>query len=430
MPAQLVQATYAPNNLYPYATSTYNIGDIWGFFTRNCTSYAAWKINVDYGLPNLTAKYFFNGMQGPNGVTGQFGTAYNWDNNATTIGYKVNNVPRRGAIAVWEISGASPSGHVAYVESVNPNGTVNVSEYNVTPAEYSERQNVIANSYIHIKNYYQTSFATNFDNDNKKDPTLFRPTSNSFYVKLSTTGADLSFVHGGVGDWPVPGDYDGDKKTDFAIFRPSDHNWYIYSSLTGQLITVPNGGYGDIPVPADYDGDTKTDVAIYRPSTGYWYIINSLTGSMTSLHHGGLVEDIPLIGYFDSDKKADPTIFRPSDHNWYTINSQSGNMTIFANGGFGDVPVPADYDGDGITDRAIFRATEHNWYIYGSKTNSWITINHGGLGDIPVSGDFDGDTKSDAAIYRPSDGNWYILQSLSGTMRTVHHGGGVADEVF
>ena len=58
------------------------------------------------------------------------GNAYQWWWNARTFGFAEGPTPRAGAIMVMGISGTSPQGHVAYVESVNGDGSFLVSEMN------------------------------------------------------------------------------------------------------------------------------------------------------------------------------------------------------------------------------------------------------------------------------------------------------------
>jgi surface antigen len=58
------------------------------------------------------------------------GNAYQWWWNARPFGFAEGGTPRAGAVMVMGISGTSPQGHVAYVESVNPNGSFLVSEMN------------------------------------------------------------------------------------------------------------------------------------------------------------------------------------------------------------------------------------------------------------------------------------------------------------
>jgi len=57
-------------------------------------------------------------------VPGNWGNAIGWYYNAQVSGYGTGSVPRAGAIG-WE-----RMNHVVYVESVNSNGTVNISEMN------------------------------------------------------------------------------------------------------------------------------------------------------------------------------------------------------------------------------------------------------------------------------------------------------------
>ncbi|AVO01476.1 MULTISPECIES: CHAP domain-containing protein [Staphylococcus] len=69
--------------------------------------------------------YVFDKVGGKIGST--WGNANNWANAAAASGYTVNNNPSAGAI-LQTSQGAF--GHVAYVESVNSDGSVNVSEMN------------------------------------------------------------------------------------------------------------------------------------------------------------------------------------------------------------------------------------------------------------------------------------------------------------
>lgn len=82
------------------------------YYTCQCTSYAAYKA-VEYWGPRIR-------------VTG-WGNAYSWAAAARALGYRVDRTPSANSIA-QTTSGAW--GHVMWVESVNTNGTINISEYN------------------------------------------------------------------------------------------------------------------------------------------------------------------------------------------------------------------------------------------------------------------------------------------------------------
>ena len=135
---------------YPYAIAT-RVGP-WGFYTRHSTDYVAWRFFQRDVAFSAT-------MSGPNGKTGQFGDARTWAANATAVGFKVDDAPRVGSIAHWagDEQGASTSGHVAYVERVNADGSVVVSEFDWSVRHgYSQRGQVGTTSvraprYIHIQ---------------------------------------------------------------------------------------------------------------------------------------------------------------------------------------------------------------------------------------------------------------------------------------
>lgn len=113
-------AGYRSGN-WTHAGSCYYGDDIdpWGLCYRQCVSYAAWKTYKTKGYM-------------PYG----FGNANNWDDAARARGISVDASPRAGDIAV---SNSGTWGHVMYVESVNANGTITISQYNVSlTGTYSE----------------------------------------------------------------------------------------------------------------------------------------------------------------------------------------------------------------------------------------------------------------------------------------------------
>lgn len=139
---------------YPYKDSEEDLVDQWNTYTRNCTSYVMWKINQ-------TGKSFNNNPTGPNGNTTTMGNAGSWDEHAADIGYTVDNTPNIGDAMNWEAysGGAGSAGHVAWVEKVNPNGTVFLSEWNWNygNGKYNERDGYRGDNYLHIVNSSSSS---------------------------------------------------------------------------------------------------------------------------------------------------------------------------------------------------------------------------------------------------------------------------------
>ncbi|MHB1017926.1 MAG: cell wall-binding repeat-containing protein [Coriobacteriia bacterium] len=111
---------------YPYR-GQFGI-DEWGFFKSYCTSFVAWRMNRDGG--KMT---FYNYMD-----DGHWGDAGNWRANSLVLGYPVKSTPAVGAIAWWGPTSSS-TGHVAYVEAVNGDGTIVVEDYNYVSFRYDRR---------------------------------------------------------------------------------------------------------------------------------------------------------------------------------------------------------------------------------------------------------------------------------------------------
>ena len=86
-----------------------------GGYVCECVSYAGWKAYEYYGL-----------------AIG-WGNAYSWDDGARASGYLVDKNPAPNTIG--QVDGY-PYGHVFWVESVNSDGSINVTEYNNAYATY------------------------------------------------------------------------------------------------------------------------------------------------------------------------------------------------------------------------------------------------------------------------------------------------------
>lgn len=107
--------------------------DPWGMYNRECVSYAAWKVYQTYG--NMP---YWGGR----------GNANQWDDNAARAGIPYGSTPKVKSVAVWHIG---YYGHVAWVESVNSDGTFNVSEYNRGgDGMYHERVNISTSGVVFI----------------------------------------------------------------------------------------------------------------------------------------------------------------------------------------------------------------------------------------------------------------------------------------
>lgn len=80
-----------------------------GGYVCECVSYVGWKAFESYGL--------YLG----------WGNAYSWDDRARALGYAVNHTPEANSIGQLD---SGVYGHVFWVERVNNDGSIDVTEYN------------------------------------------------------------------------------------------------------------------------------------------------------------------------------------------------------------------------------------------------------------------------------------------------------------
>ena len=111
-------STYTGYNTYPWQADCPGRQDAYGTtingmyiggYVCECVSYAGWKAYEAYG------------------VVLAWGNANYWDDRARMFGYRVDHTPEAGSIGQLD---DALYGHVWWVESINADGSVNVTEYN------------------------------------------------------------------------------------------------------------------------------------------------------------------------------------------------------------------------------------------------------------------------------------------------------------
>lgn len=96
--------------------------------------------------------YVYDKVNGAIGST--WGNANNWANAAKAAGYTVNHTAEAGSILQTT---AGSLGHVAYVESVNSDGSITISEMNYTGGAYVTDTRTISASEVSSYNYIHLS---------------------------------------------------------------------------------------------------------------------------------------------------------------------------------------------------------------------------------------------------------------------------------
>jgi len=86
--------------------------DSWGMYNRECVSYTAWKVYETYGyMP------YWGGQ----------GNANQWPGDAIRAGIPTGSTPRAQSVAIWNVGAF---GHAMWVEAVNSDGSLWISQYN------------------------------------------------------------------------------------------------------------------------------------------------------------------------------------------------------------------------------------------------------------------------------------------------------------
>jgi surface antigen len=95
--------------------------DSWGLYNRECVSYTAWRVYDTYGyMP------YWGGV----------GNANQWPGDARAAGIATGSTPKANSVAIWNVG---VYGHAMWVEAVNSDGSLWVSQYNYSyNGQYSE----------------------------------------------------------------------------------------------------------------------------------------------------------------------------------------------------------------------------------------------------------------------------------------------------
>jgi surface antigen len=212
----------------------YGVIDPYNYFLKNCTSWAAWRLD-QHGIS----------------MGGSWGNATNWYNVGASKGYKTDTTPGIGAVAWWSGSNTRhPTfGHVGYVEDIPGTNQVTVSQYNaISDGNYS------------IKTYDMSQPASSAND--KPDGFIHFELGSSYAPGgswLNTTRPDLSYVLPGSainlqaqGVDSVSGT--GLNKINVTTYTPGPNNkwgiltttYYVANTKTGNAgatLIMPNAPY-------------------------------------------------------------------------------------------------------------------------------------------------------------------------------------------
>ncbi|MET4157446.1 CHAP domain-containing protein [Agromyces sp. PvR057] len=106
------------------------------YYYRECVDFVAWRLNRDAGVTSAPWKWDWSNLAA--------GSAYAWADEWAAHGWPTSSEPVVGAVAWF------PYNHVAYVQSINDDGTVNIEEYNQNSDHSYHRRTIAKASALYL----------------------------------------------------------------------------------------------------------------------------------------------------------------------------------------------------------------------------------------------------------------------------------------
>jgi surface antigen len=371
--------------------------DPWMFYNRECTSFVAWRLNHANGLA------FSNSYGGSH-----WGNAVNWGPTARSLGIVVNGTPSVGSVA-WDgsgVGGAPGEGHVSWVANVEPNGTVDVEEYNYTVAGgYDVRAGLSPSSFSGFIHIHDTTTPP-------PSPSPPFPTSspNGFWL-VGSDGGVFGFgrapFYGSTGSLSL-------QRPVVGITPTTARSGYWLVASDGGMFSFGDAGYyGSIPGlglgPADGAGGARLNAPVVGmvPSTdGNGYFMVAADGGVFSFGDATYEGSCPGLGGCFGPAVA---VMPDATGHGYWLVTQLGFVYDF-----GDAPYLGPTHSSASPIVSAVRTPDGGGY--------WLLAKDGTItpyGDAPALGDATtevGSADPAAAVYATSDGGGYWVATSGGSV--------------
>ena len=281
---------------YYYKNGSQEI-DKWRMYSRQCTSFAAFRLSSVNGF-ELPAAY---------------GNAKDWGYRAKREGYRVDQRPAIGSIA-WDASGQY--GHVAWVSNVFGD-MIEIEEYNYGVRERYNRRTVKANSmtgFIHFKDVGNTS-AGNYHLSPVSSGTHIFTEKAAIMDQPSLTATIIDYY------------YAGESVHYDQTLEKDGYKWISYISRSGNRRYIPliktetskNGWEKEGTIWYYYENGQKA--VGWKKINGNWYHLQA-DGRMTT----GWLKDGSTWYYLKSSGEMQ-TGWLKDGSTWYYLNSSGAMQT-------------------------------------------------------------------------------------------------------
>ena len=332
--------------------------DKWRMYSRQCTSFAAFR------LSNV------NGFE----IPAAYGNANEWGYRARREGYRVDNRPAIGSIA-WSTAGTY--GHVAWVSNVIGD-EIEIEEYNYGIRESYNKRVVKANTmtgFIHFKDLAGGSVGNSQSSVS---------TGGTHYFKTKAAIKNQPLASATAIDYYYPGEnvhYD-------QILEKDGYKWLSYTAYNGSRRYVQLEAVNTNPLDSHVLNDSRIS------STGGTHFFKAKSAIKTQPLASATVIDY----YYSGENVHYDQILEKDGYKWLSYISYSGSRRYIQL--------------EGVTSSQNYQNQSGNSSSYGSNSSStvgWKKIN-GSWYHFKSNG-------SKSTGWLKDGSSWYYLKS-SGEMQT------------
>ena len=313
--------------------------DQWRMYSRQCTSFAAFR------LSNV------NGFE----IPAAYGNANEWGYRARREGYRVDNTPAIGSIA-WSTAGTY--GHVAWVSNV-VGDEIEIEEYNYGIRESYNKRVVKANTmtgFIHFKDLAGGSVGNSQSSVS---------TGGTHYFKTKAAIKNQPLASATAIDYYYPGEnvhYD-------QILEKDGYKWLSYTAYNGSRRYVQLEAVNTNPLDSHVLNDSRIS------STGGTHFFKAKSAIKTQ----PLASATTIDYYYSGENVHYDQILEKDGYKWlsYTAYNGSRRYVQLEEVSHSDVHQPGNTSNNN-TDSSLainWKKVNGSWYHFksnGSKSTGWL----------------------------------------------------------
>ena len=347
--------------------------DQWRMYSRQCTSFAAFR------LSNV------NGFEIPRA----YGNANEWGYRARREGYRVDNTPTIGSIA-WSTAGTY--GHVAWVSNVMGD-QIEIEEYNYGYTEAYNKRSIKANTmtgFIHFKD---------LDGGSVGNSQTSVSTGGTHYFKSKSAIKNQPLASATAIDYYYP----GEKVHYDQILEKDGYKWLSY--------TAYNGSYRYVQLEAVNKNPLGNSVLSSTGGTHYFK-------SKSAIKNQPLASATAIDYYYPGEKVHYDQILEKDGYKWLSYTAYNGSRRYIQLEGVASSQNYQNQSGNssnyssntGLT--VGWKKINGSWYHFksnGSKSTGWLKDGSSWY-YLKSSGEMQ-------TGWLKENGSWYYLDS-SGAMKT------------